>query len=168
MYRRLFFVLPDETNAVQLTQDIEAAGVDHDHIHAIPGEGVKLSRLPAATPRQKNNIIGLIERIIWGANLIVFFVALIALIDGLVRGSVFWSVVALLVMIAAVVGGALFALRVPDVHLSEFRGALSHGDVLLMVDVPKSRVDDIEKVVQQRHPEATLGGVGWTIDALGV
>lgn len=168
MHRRLYFVLPDETHALQVTQDLQATGVDRNHIHAISGEGVKLTQLPPATPRQRHNIVGLIERVIWGANLAIFFIALIGLIQGLVRGSLLWSVIALVFIIAAVGGGALFAMRVPDVHLGEFRGALSHGDIVLMVDVPKSRVDEIEKIVERRHPEATAGGVGWTIEALGV
>jgi len=57
---------------------------------------------------------------------------------------------------------------VPDTHLDEFRGALSHSEVLLMVDVPRQRVAEIEEIVRQQHPEATLGGAGWTIEALRI
>lgn len=55
--------------------------------------------------------------------------------------------------------------RVPDTHLDEFRGALSHSEVLLMVDVPKPRVAEIEKLVGRRHPETIPGGTSWTLDA---
>ncbi|MHB8455281.1 MAG: hypothetical protein ACYDDO_11440 [Acidiferrobacterales bacterium] len=168
MYRRLYFILSDETCALQVMQDIEAAGVAHDHIHAMPGKGINLNQLPPATPRQQHNVVGRIERIVWGTNLGIFFVALVGLIQGLVRGSIIWSAVSLLIIIAAIAGGALFAVLVPDVHLGEFRGALSHGDIVLLVDVPKSRVREIEEIVEQRHPDATAGGVSWTINALGV
>lgn len=64
--------------------------------------------------------------------------------------------------------GALFGMRVPGTHLDEFRGALSHREVLLMVDVPKWRVAEVEEIVYRRHPGATPGGTGWTIHALGI
>jgi hypothetical protein len=69
-------------------------------------------------------------------------------------------------MTLTLVAGALFALHVPDTHLDEFRGALSHSEILLMVDVPRQRVAEIEEMVRRRHPEAIPGGIGWTIEAL--
>ena len=38
--------------------------------------------------------------------------------------------------------------------------------LLLMVDVPASRVHDVEQVVSRRHPEVGVGGVGWHIHGL--
>ena len=72
------------------------------------------------------------------------------------------------VMALTFVAGALFAMRVPDTHLDEFHGALSHSEVLLMVDVPASRMAEIEKLVGRRHPEAIPGGTSWTIEAWGL
>ena len=168
MYRRLYFVLPDETHAQQVVHDIEASGVDRSHIHVVPGHGVKLTQLPPATLRQQHDVAGRIEKIVWMVNLAVFFIAAIALIQGLVRNSVWWSVVALIVVAATAGAGALFASRIPDMHLSELYSALSHGDIVLMVDVPKARVLEIEAVAERRHPEVTAGGVGWAVNAFGV
>lgn len=36
-----------------------------------------------------------------------------------------------------------------------------------MIDVPRARVRETEQSVSRHHPEADLGGVGWTITALG-
>jgi len=38
-----------------------------------------------------------------------------------------------------------------------------HGEVVLMVDVPRERVHEIEHRVSPWHREAGLGGVGWTV-----
>ncbi len=73
MHRRLYFVLPDEAHARQVGQDLDGVGLDLNHIHAISGEGVKLAQLPPATPRHRHNIFGLIECIIRGLNLAIFF-----------------------------------------------------------------------------------------------
>jgi DNA-directed RNA polymerase specialized sigma subunit len=57
---------------------------------------------------------------------------------------------------------------VPDVHLTEFTHALSHGEILLMIDVSASRVARIEKHIHQKYTDAYGGGVSWTVDALGL
>ena len=61
--------------------------------------------------------------------------------------------------------GEQFAVKNPDVQLTEFTNALSHGEMLLMVDVPRHPVANIEDHVHHRHPEASVGGVGWIVYA---
>ncbi len=36
-----------------------------------------------------------------------------------------------------------------------------------MIDVPRTRLREIEQLVSRHHPKADLDGVGWTIRALG-
>jgi hypothetical protein len=62
----------------------------------------------------------------------------------------------------------LFAVHVPDVHLTEFTDAVSHGEILLMVDVPSKRVTEIGGVVRRNYPEAVAGGVSLSVDAFGL
>ena len=45
--RRLYFIIPDETRAVNVVADLEAAGVDRQHIHAIAGKGAPAALLTA-------------------------------------------------------------------------------------------------------------------------
>lgn len=71
-------------------------------------------------------------------------------------------------MVLTLVVGAWFAVRVPDTRLREFRSALSHGEILLMVDAPKAKVFDVEEIIRLRHPEVVLGGAGWTLERLGI
>ncbi len=168
MLRRLYFILPDEPHAIQVIGDLQACSVDESHVHAIAGKGVTLTQLPPATDRQRRDAGLRLERILWNANLAVFALALFGFIASLYWGFSVWSVLTLAIMILTFVGGAAFAILVPDTHLDEFRSALSHGEILLMVDVPKKRVAEIEALIERRHPEATAGGSGWTIEALGI
>jgi hypothetical protein len=71
-------------------------------------------------------------------------------------------------MLITFVAGERFAVKLPHDHMSDLRIPLAHGEVVLMVDVPKHRVSDIESLVSRHHPEASMGGVGWTVAALGV
>lgn len=168
MLRRLYFVIPDKEQAARLVNDLELMGVDRRHMHALSRGDVDLSPLPSATPRQKRDAGWWLEWRLWNANLALFFVALIGFAAALYYGSTLWTVVTLAVMITTFAAGALFVLFVPDTHLDEFRGALAHREILLMVDVPKRRVAEVEEFVYRRHPEAMPGGSGWTIEGLGI
>jgi Flp pilus assembly protein TadB len=168
LYRRLYFLFPDADHARGVTRELVQAGVDEYHIHAVARDGVDLTSLPEATVRQRQDAAGRIEAVAWDTNLALFAAAAVALLAALFLATVWLAVGALLVMAATFLGGAWFALRVPDVHLDEFREAIAHGEIVLMVDVPPKRVAEIEDLVHRRHPEANVGGVGWSIEGLGI
>jgi hypothetical protein len=167
MLRRLFLLFPDEKHAQHVVDELINNGIPKRRIYAI-SHGDRLITLPRATERQKKDAAFRLERFIWMLNLLVFFLASIALIATLTAGEIAWSAAAVFVMLATFIAGEQFVVYIPDVHLTEFSDALSHGEILLMVDVPKNRVAEIERYVHQRHPEAVTGGVGWSIDAFGL
>jgi hypothetical protein len=167
-HRRLYFIVPEESHAVQIVTDLEAAGVDRRHIHAIAGKSMTLEKLPAANAHQQRDTVRLLQRILWAGNLVLFALGAIGLIVSVIQGSTIGALLSFAAMALTLTAGFLFATRVPDTHLDEFRGVLSHHEVLLLVDVPKQRVAEIEELIYRRHPEATAGGTGWTIEALGI
>jgi len=167
MLRRLFFLFPQADKARQAVDDLAGCGIGTRHIHAI-ARGVELTGLPEATDRQKNDTAFRLEWFVWNTNLAVFVAATAALVASLVMDQAPAALVSLLVMVLAFIAGEQIAVRVPNVHLTEFTDALSHGEVLLMVDVPAYRVAEIEDYIHHRHPESVQGGVGWTVDAFGL
>ena len=167
MLRRLFFLFPDEPHAQRVVDQLVALNIPIRHIHAI-GQNVELKTLPQATQRQKNDTAFRIEKFLWSANLAVFAFALVALVTALAAKEFNWATVSLLTMAATFFAGEQFAVHVPDVHLSEFTDALSHGEILLMIDVPFKRVTEIERFIHRKYPDAYGGGVGWSVDAFGL
>lgn len=167
MNRRLYLLFPDEMHARQLIDTLPDAGIPARQIHALTREGQALRSLPPATPRQRGDAGYRLERNLWGANLAVFGVALIGAFGALLAGSPGWLTVAVIIMAATFIGGLLFT-YVPNVHLNDLRDALAHGEVLVMIDVPKGKVHEAEEQVRRHHPEAVIGGVGWTVGALGI
>jgi hypothetical protein len=59
-------------------------------------------------------------------------------------------------------------IRVPHCHLNQMKVPLQHGEVVLLIDLPKNRVHEITQLVERHHPEAGLGGVGWTLSYAGL
>lgn len=168
MKRRLYFLFPDREAAQRAVADLDALGVPRDHLHALAREGVELGDLPPASERQRQDLLGRIERGVWSGNLVLFGLAGAGLLVAAWFGSAIGITAAVIVMLLSFLGGAWFAMTVPDVHREEFRTALQHGEILLMVDVSRDCVTDVEALMHRRHPEAVTGGSGWTPDAFGV
>lgn len=168
MKRRLYFLFSDTDQARKAVADLGELGVDPEHMHVLARPGTDLSGLPPATERQRRDILKRLEQTLWGGNLVLFGVAFAALVLSAVFGSVIGMLLAAAVMIVSLVSGALFALRLPTTHLDEFREELRHGELLLMVDVSRDCVEDVEELMRRRHPEAVTGGSVWTPDAFGV
>ena len=164
MFRRLYFLFPGVDGANHEAQKLVAAGVDQGHIHALARDGLRLDMMPPPTMLQQMDAGKFFESIAWNANLALFAIALLALtLFELWDFSASWSVAAVAVILTTLAMGFLFSNRIPNVHFDEFRDALAHGEVLLMVDVPRRRVAEIVGHVRHCHPEAILGGVCWTL-----
>ncbi len=169
MKRRLYFLLPDSGHTRAVVNDLEVFGINTRAMHVLAKPGVDLNGLPVATGRQRTAAGAKLETILWDGNLAIYFVALLALIImAYMQLGSFWLLLPVVVMVVTFLMGIVFTSQVPNVHLSEFRDAMHHGELLLMVDVPLWRVERVEALVHENHPEATAGGVGWHIDALHI
>jgi hypothetical protein len=168
MDRRLYFLIPDRQHALSIVDELVEHGIDKQHIHALGDPRTRLDGLPIATPRQKNDVAKRVEKTCWNLNLASFTLALIALITlPIVHGPSWWLLIPAVIMI----GNFMFGLRmtsIPSSHLGEFRDALTHGEILLLVDVPETQVADVETRIHQQHPEAAVGGVSWSTQAFGL
>ena len=167
MYRRIYLLLPDEEHARTLAEELPELGVPANRIHAVTREGETLKSLPAASNAQRRDLAGRLETVLWNVNLGVFGLALLGLVAALYTGHPGWAVAMAAVMVATFVAGLLFT-YLPNVHLRDLRPALAHGEVLLMVDVPKGQVHAVEERARRHHPEAVVGGVSWSSDAFGL
>jgi cobalamin biosynthesis protein CobD/CbiB len=168
MKRRLYFLFSDNCQARTAVADLAGIGVDAGHMHVVARPGMDVSGLPPATERQRRDVLKRLDKTLWGGNLVLFGAAFAALILAMLFGNIVGMVLASAVLIASFTGGALFALRLPATHLDEFHEELRHGELLLMVDVSRDCVEDVEELLRRRHPEAVAGGSGWTPDVFGV
>jgi hypothetical protein len=169
MNRRLFFLLPDEQHARQAMQDLIDAGIHKNAVSAHQRHSRdNAGEIASGKVWQRVHRAEQVEAWAWRTDLVIFFLALIGLGFALWYGSVLFSVVAVVIMALTFLVGDRFAELVPRVHLQEFEHALSHGEVLLMVDVQSARVAEIENLLLGKHPEAIAGGSSWTLRLLGI
>ena len=168
MKRRLYLLLPRVDKALEVVKQLNRVGIMRQHIHTIAKKGPDISGLPRATVYQRNDTARIVEDWLWKINLAVFFLALLVLLVNLFNPSPFAILMSLLVMISTFAAGYYFTTHVPHMHLNQFQAELKHGEIILLVDVPRWRIGTILKSLQQSHPEAHTGGFGWTIEQLHI
>jgi hypothetical protein len=158
--RRLYFLLPDTDHARTTADELRAGGIARADIHAVARPDIDLGVLPEVTGALRRDRQDRAEHWLWGVNLGMFFVALVVMVLALAIGAEI-LVLAMAGVILASVGLGIVWSQLPDVDLGEFRDGLSHGEVLLMVDVPWRDGRQLIEEVRRHHPEALPGGSTW-------
>ena len=58
---------------------------------------------------------------------------------------------------------SMIGISAPNSRLKRFEEEIDEGQILMLIDVPKPRVDDITELVRSHHPEAHIEGTEPTI-----
>ncbi len=167
MRRRLYFLLPDIAITRTIVDELLLARIDEHHIHVLARDDIPLTDLPEASLLQKSDLIHGMESglIVGGAS-----GAVVGAIATLFPTSGFLGAGGL--VLACAIGGAMvgvwasgmIATDVRNSRLRSFESALQSGQILLMVDAPKERVEAIQMLVETHH-ETRLEGTEPTIPA---
>jgi hypothetical protein len=163
--KRIYFLVPDIEIAKKLVDDLLLARVEDRHIHVLAKRGTPLEDLPEATFLQKTDFIPALEQglALGGLTGIMAGLVAVALPTGLVLGG--GAVLA--ISLAGAGFGALMSSMVGsgigNRRIQQFQEAMERGEFLMMVDVPRSRVEEIEQIVENRHPEVECEGTEPTI-----
>ena len=169
MRRRIYWLLPDLTSARRTMDDLLLARISEPHIHFVAREGADMSGLHAANLLQSSDVIRAAQAglVIGGAVGAVLGVVA-ALFFPIVGTAPQWGMVAVLAIVGAGFGAwasSMIGVSTPSNRLKRFESAIEKGQLLLMVDTPRSRVEEIESRLQALHPEAHLEGVEPNIPA---
>jgi hypothetical protein len=165
MNQRLYFLLPDREHTLRIVAELREQGFESGQLHTLAGRGQTTEGLPGSGSHQRTDFAGRVEYWAWRADLVLFLLAAIAMAVMVLQHAGLWVLLPLAVMVATFLLGERFT-HLPNVHLQEFRDALRHGEILLMVDVPRERISEIGYRVRAHHPEAVAGGSSWNLPAL--
>ena len=159
--KRIYFTVPDVGTAKSVVDELLLKRVEERHIHVVAKEGTPLGDLPEANLLQKSDFIPAMERglamggitgVLAGIAAVTLPPAGLVLGGGAILGSGLLGA-GLGSWIAGMIG-----LDVSNSQITGFESAIQKGEVLMMVDVAKDRVSEIEDLVHSHHPEADLGG----------
>lgn len=169
MRRRIYWLLPDVDSARRTMNDLLLARIAEPHIHFVAREDIDTSGLHAANVLQTSDVIraAQVGLVVGGAVGGVVGV-LAAVFFPIVGDSPQWGMAAVLGVLGALVGlwaSSMIGASTPSQRLKRFAPAIEQGQVLLMVDVPRTRVDEIETMLERAHPEGHFEGVEPNIPA---
>jgi len=168
MMRRIYCLVPNLEVARKVVDEMLLARVGDKHMHVLAKRGTPLEELPEATMMQKSDFIPAVERGLaqgWVVGLVAGLVG-VALSPGavVVAGGIILASSLTGAGVGAWLGG-MIGLNVGNTRLKKFEQAIENGELLVMVDVPLARVDEISERIRLHHPTADLEGTEPTIPA---
>lgn len=168
--RRIYFLVPTLESASKIVDELLLARIEERHIHLVAKDTAALEKghLPEASLLQTSDFIPALERglavggvtgLLAGIAAVTFPPAGLVLGGGAILGT---SVAGagLGAWISSMIGAST-----PNSQLKEFEKAVEDGHILMLIDVPKSRVEEIEGLVKSHHPEAEVEGTEPTVPA---
>lgn len=168
MRRRLYFVLPDLGSAVRTGNDLLLARIEDRYMHFLAKRGTSLGELREANVFQKSDLRHSMQ-IGFMLGGCAGFLAGIYIYLTPPEGTTLQLVTILIATVVGAVFGAwaatMIGISTPNTALKRFEAAIGEGRVLLMVDVPKDRVEEIQELVHRSHPEASDHGLEPTMPA---
>jgi hypothetical protein len=159
MARRLYFVLPDVETSRKVEQELLMARIEEKRMHFLGKRGTDMKDLPQATPAHKTDLlrgiyIGLFAGVITGllAGLYIYFN------PDVLGMQVAPYVIFVCALVGGVVGawisGPLIGASTPNAKLAAYSKSLQAGHILLIIDVPVKRIEEVRKIIKSRSPDA--------------
>ena len=162
MRRRLFYLMPDLPSTRRMMDDLLLARVEERHIHFLARRGTPMDGLHEANHLQKSDLVH-------GAQVGLALGTVLGLVVGYLLVTLLltddrWQIVT--VLGAGLVGGlfgswvaSMVGSSVPNSRLAQFAQAIEQGKLLVMADIPESRVAEVRDRLNRRHPEAEDRGI---------
>ena len=160
--QRLYFVIPNVKSCRTIVNELLLARVSEKQMHVMAKDDQVPRDLPQANLLQKSDFVPAVERgltIGGGTGLFAGILAYSFQSAGLEIGG--FAILAICLAgggIGAWIAG-MIGVDVPNTQLKPFMPALNSGNLLLIVDVQRTRVTEIEEMIKNLHPEATDHGV---------
>jgi hypothetical protein len=162
MRHRLYYLLPDIDSARKALDDMLLSRIEQRHIHFLTGGAPLPPDIPEANILQKTDIVhGAKNGMLVGAALGIVLGIVIVFYFDLTTEATGAGILLLTTICGLLFGGwaaSMVAAALPNSRLQAFYPELEKGRVLMIADIPARRVDQIEKLLAERHPEMRFSG----------
>jgi hypothetical protein len=158
--RRIYFLVPNVETNKKIVDELLLARIEEKHIHIIAKEGVQLEKLPEANLLQKSDFIPAVEQgvAVGGATgLLAGLVAIAFPASAVIAGGVLLGTTLTGAGLGAWIGG-MVGMNVDNRQIKDYESAIEAGELLVLADVPTSRVNEIEASVKKHLPSVEIEG----------
>jgi len=163
--KRIYFLVPNIEITRKIVDELLLARVEERHIHVLAKRGTPLEDLPEATFLQKTDFIPALERgiAVGGMTGMLAGLVAVALPTGLVLGGGAVLAISLLGAGFGAWASSMIGASIGNSQIQAYEEAMERGELLVMIDVPRDRVEEIEELIKKHHPEAECEGTEPTI-----
>lgn len=158
--RRIYFLVPNIQITHKIVKELQASGIEDRHIHILAKRDTPLEGLPEAGVTIKTDFLPAVERgVALGGS-----TGLLAGLVGLrfagfaIAGGPLLGIIIAGATIGSLMGG-LAGMNSGNSRLKQFEEAIEQGELLMLVDVPREKIEDTRKMVVRHHPEAEFEGI---------
>lgn len=158
--RRIYFLAPDLTTTHKIVDEIRSEGIEDSRIHVLAKRDTPLEDLPEAGITIKTDFIAAVERGValgGSSGLLVGLFALrfagVAMAGAPILGALFAGAT-----IGSLAGG-LSGLSAGNSRLRQFEEAIENGEFLVLLDIPKEKVDQVSETIIKHYPEVEFEGI---------
>ena len=168
MRLRMYVTLPDVQSARQLANDLLLSRIEDRHMHFLARRGTDLGELHEASYLHKTDTVhaAFVGLVLGGALGAVLGALIVNFPPG--ARSVEIGAVLITTLVGAALGmwiSSMVGLSVPNSRLTVFEPDIAAGKVLLLLDVPAGRYQEVHDIIARTHPEAVDGGNEPTVPA---
>jgi hypothetical protein len=166
--RRIYFLVPDIPTAKRIVDELLLARIAEQHLHVIAKRGTPLEDLPEANLLQKTDFIPALERGFALGGSVGILAGLVAIALPATAPVIAGGILLASALSGAGVGawiGGMVGMNVGNTRLKQFEHAIEEGHLLVLADVPRDRVEQIEERVRQHLPSVEIEGTEPTIPA---
>lgn len=168
MRRRLYFVLPDLGSAIRTANELLLARIEDRYMHFLAQRGMSLGALHEASYFQKSDLRHSLQLGFMLGGCCGFLVGIYIYMTPPEGITMQLGTILIATVVGALFGAwaaSMIGVSTPNTALKRFEAQIGEGRVLLMVDVPKDRVEEIRELVHRSHPEASDHGLEPNIPA---
>lgn len=154
--KRIYFLVPSLELTSLIVNELLLAWVEERRMHVLARRDTPLGTLPEASFLQKTDFIPAMERGLAVGGIAGTLAGLIALatpVGPVLGGGAIILAGALAGATTGVWIAGMVGLSVGNSRLTAYEDAIERGEILLMVDVRRERVDEIHRRVSKQHPE---------------
>lgn len=159
--RRIYFLVPNIAITKRIVDELLLARIDERHIHVVAKRGTELEDLPEANLLQRTDFIPAVERGLALGGSAGALAGLVALALPPASTVIAGGVLLATALAGAGVGawaGGLIGVSTASSRIKQFEVAIEAGQLLVLADVPKGRVEEIEARIKAHLPTVEIEG----------
>jgi len=165
--RRLYFLVPDIDNATQIVKALKDMGIVNEGMHVVVKDQEKLDMtqiLEAGVLETTDFLHALIRGAIAGG--VIGLIAGILLVqfppeEFILGGGTIFGLTVFGIIFGAW-ASSLVGISIPNPAVQKFERAVEAGGIMMLVDIPKVKEEEILVFMKMYHPETTIHGLQYS------